>query len=193
MSFEKPEGIVILPPFYYDKEMRDKWIQGLKRKLGGIKLLVSQKPVSRKLVARAEWKEDFNTSEYEGGGGRYSFRKIRPSVADERAEALTKKFHKENPGYINEKARYIVGAPKDEEKDFGIYFVDIASDDLPKFETVYEISWLVSWKPHENESSEAIEKWKRGLPLDIESALKAGAIDLRGCNLRGVRTGVLLE
>ena len=179
MSFEKPEGIVILPPFY-DKEMRDKWIQGLKTKLEGIKLLVNQKLVSRTLDARAAWIEDFNTSKYESDGGRYSFRKIRPSVADERAEALTKKFHKENPEYINEKARYIVGAPKDEEKDFGIYFVDNASDDFPKFDTVYEIAWLVSWKPHENESSEVIEKWKRSLPLDIESALKADAIDLRG-------------
>jgi len=100
-NFEKPEGIVILPPFY-TKLMRDKWIQGLKTKLGGIKLLVNQRVISR-------------------------------------------------PG-------------------------------PPGFDTVYatSIAWLVSWKPHENESSELIEKWKRGLPLDIESALKAGAIDLRG-------------
>ena len=100
-SFEKPEGIVILPPFY-TKLMRDKWIHGLKTKLGGIKLLVNQKLVSR-------------------------------------------------PG-------------------------------PPGFDTVYatDIAWLVSWKPYEDESEEVIERWKRGLPLDIEPALKAGAIDLRG-------------
>ncbi|MCK4697283.1 MAG: hypothetical protein KAT53_03135, partial [Dehalococcoidia bacterium] len=99
-NFEKPEGIVILPPFY-TKLMRDKWIQGLKTKLGGIKLLVNQKLVSR-------------------------------------------------PG-------------------------------PPGFDTVYatDIAWIISWKPYENESDEVIERWKRGLPLDIEPALKAGAIDLR--------------
>jgi len=109
-SFEKIEGIVILPPFY-TKEMRDKWIQGLKTKLGGIKLLVNQKVVSR-------------------------------------------------PG-------------------------------PPGFETVYatDIAWIISWKPYEESEGfpedEAvlldpdIESWNRRLPRTIESALKAGAIDLR--------------
>ncbi len=175
MSFEKPEGIVILPPFYTE-EMRDKWIQGLKANLGGIKLLVNQRLISQPGSSGA-WVEDLNTSEYKGEGERYSFRKIQPSVADERAEALTKKFHEENPEY-NEKARFMVGAPKDKKKDFGIYFVDIASDHSPKSETVYatDIAWIVSWKA----KGEGGERWKRTLPLDIESALKAGAIDLRG-------------
>jgi len=107
-NFEKPEGIVILPPFY-TKVMRDKWILGLKEKLGGIKLLVNQKVVSR-------------------------------------------------PG-------------------------------PPGFDTVYatNIAWIVSWTPYEKSEDfpevlldPAVESWKRRLPQDIESALKAGAIDLRG-------------
>uniref|UniRef100_A0A6M3LTN1 Uncharacterized protein n=1 Tax=viral metagenome TaxID=1070528 RepID=A0A6M3LTN1_9ZZZZ len=100
-NFEKPEGIVILPPFY-DKVMRDKWIQGLKTKLGGIKLLVNQKLI---------WREG-----------------------------------------------------------------------PPGFETVHgtNVAWIVSWKPYEDEGDDVIEKWKRQLPQDIEPALKAGAIDLRG-------------
>jgi len=111
MNFEKPEGIVILPPFY-TKEMRDKWIQGLKTNLGGIKLLVNQKVVSR-------------------------------------------------PG-------------------------------PPGFDTVYatDIAWIISWKPYKENvdypEDEAVlldpdvESWYRRLPRTIESALKAGAIDLRG-------------
>ena len=99
-NFEKPEGIVILPPFY-TKVMRDKWVQGLKTKLGGIKLMVNQKLVSR--------------------------------------------------------------------------------DGPPGFETVYatSIAWIINWKPYEDEDEAAQDKWTRGLHLDLESALKAGAIDLR--------------
>ena len=100
-NFEKPEGIVILPS-WYTKVMRDKWIQGLKTKLGGIKLLVNQKLISQ--------------------------------------------------------------------------------TGPPGFDTIYatNIAWIISWKPHENESGGAIERWQRQLPRDIGPALKAGAIDLRG-------------
>ncbi len=100
-NFEKPEGIVILPGFY-DKIARTKWIQGLKIKLGGIRLLVNQKLVSR--------------------------------------------------------------------------------DGPPGFDTVYatNIAWIINWKPYEDEDEAAQDKWARGLHLDLESALKAGAIDLRG-------------
>ena len=99
-NFEKPEGIVILPS-WYTKVQRDKWIQGLKTKLGGIKLLVNQKLISQ--------------------------------------------------------------------------------TGPPGFETIYatNVAWIISWKPHENESGDAIEKWQRQLPRDIGPALKAGAIDLR--------------
>ena len=100
-NFEKPEGIVILPGFY-PKIARDKWIYGLKKKLGGIQLLVNQKLVSR--------------------------------------------------------------------------------DGPPGFDTVYatNIAWIINWKPYENENDEARMEWSRTIPLDIASALDAGAIDLRG-------------
>ncbi|KKL12405.1 hypothetical protein LCGC14_2536060 [marine sediment metagenome] len=100
-NFEKPEGIAILPG-HYDKIARDKWIYRLKEKLGGSKLLVNQKLVSR--------------------------------------------------------------------------------DGPPGFETVYatNVAWIINWKPYEDEDEAAQDKWTRGLHLDLESALKAGAIDLRG-------------
>ncbi len=99
-DFEKPEGIVILPG-WYTKVMRDKWIYGLKEKLGGIKLLVNQKLVSR--------------------------------------------------------------------------------DGPPGFDTIYatNVAWIINWKPYEDEDVDAHQKWQRSLPLEVEPALKAGAIDLR--------------
>ncbi|KKN44932.1 hypothetical protein LCGC14_0688100 [marine sediment metagenome] len=43
-----------------------------------------------------------------------------------------------------------------------------------------DIAWILGWKPYDwDEPGEYIERWKRSLPSDVESALKAGAIDLR--------------
>ena len=100
-NFEKPEGIAILPGFY-PKIARDKWIYGLKKKLGGIQLLVNQKVISR--------------------------------------------------------------------------------DGPPGFDTTYatDVAWIICWKPYEKEDVDRFMEWQRGLPLDIKSALEAGAVDLRG-------------
>jgi len=77
-----------------------------------------------------KWVDDFNTSEFEDGE---HFRMVRPWVAKEHAEALTAKFHKDNPDFVNKKARYEVGPPKDEKKDVGIYFVDVPTDYFPDY------------------------------------------------------------
>jgi len=76
------------------------------------------------------WVADYNTSEYENGS---HFRVIRPYAAREHAEALTTKFHKDNPDFVNKEARYVRGEAKDPAKDFGIYFIDINTEYFPDY------------------------------------------------------------
>lgn len=101
------------------------------------------------------WFKDYNTSVFEDGE---RYRVISRRAAEEHAEALTKRFHAVTgtssrggflsditlkrlrslgivvpPDYVNKEARYSVGDPKDEKKDFGIYFIDIALDYFPDY------------------------------------------------------------
>jgi len=51
----------------------------------------------------------------------------------------------------------------------------------PGFEITYgtNLAWRISWKPYENEGPDAQEAWSRTLPLTLEDAFEAGAVDLR--------------
>lgn len=51
----------------------------------------------------------------------------------------------------------------------------------PGFEYTYgtDIAWRIAWKPYENEDLNARTVWSRTLPLTLEDALEAGAVDLR--------------
>jgi len=89
------------------------------------------------------WTKDYNTSVFEDGE---RYRVISRRAAEEHAEVMTKRFHaltdffsantaalRAAPDYVNKEARYRVGAPKDEKKDFGMYFIDIAPDYFPDY------------------------------------------------------------
>lgn len=112
-----------------------------------------------------KWVEDYNTSEYEDDS---AFRVIKPWVAKEHANSLTKKFH-EKP-YSNKRARYEVGAPKDTLKDVGIYFVDVASSYFPEF--IEQLLKATYWECRNLQylDDEFREKWKRPPGLRVSDA-----------------------
>jgi len=73
------------------------------------------------------WAQDFRCQ------GSDNFRVILRGDAERKAEEMTKDFHAEHPEYANKSARYWVGDPKDQSNDFGIYFVDVATDYFPEY------------------------------------------------------------
>ena len=77
---------------------------------------------------RRVWTEDYNTSKFDEDGERYSFRMIRPKVAEEYALMLTKQLREGEVLDKSKTGRYVVGEAKDPKKDFGIYFIDIMQE-----------------------------------------------------------------
>ena len=51
----------------------------------------------------------------------------------------------------------------------------------PGFSIVYGTNeaWRVAWKPYEDEDLNARAEWSKTLPLTLEDAINAGAVDLR--------------
>ncbi len=112
------------------------------------------------------WTEDFNTSKYEDGS---HFRVIRPYVAKEYAEGLTKETREANPDHY-EKVRYEAGPSKDRKKDFGIYFVDVAADYFSEYiaqllKATYEQCDKLKYL-----DAEFMEKWERPPEMRVDSA-----------------------
>ena len=73
------------------------------------------------------------TKDYRGPSDGSGFHVVSEWDAKEEAEKMTLEFHEKKPEYANKKARYIVGDPQDTSNDFGIYFVDIATDYFPEY------------------------------------------------------------
>jgi len=89
------------------------------------------------------------------------YRMVVRRYAEEEAEKMTLKFHKKRPEYANKEARYIARDPQDAANDFGIYFVDVATDYFPEYiEQMLNATYQQCAKL-EYTSEEFNKKWNR--------------------------------